>query len=92
MRKRMIKRTIVSTSITVDQIRRGNQATETEVYFLPGDYTKMPEDKVLKMLNKNSGERDIIVVNVVEAVKVCNTYTCTEDAFLSIAEKICEPF
>lgn len=88
MRKRMVTRTIVSTTCEVKVYHKSANEVVTETHTLAGNYSAETYDKAMKQLKKLIEDGERVVVAIIEMHTVEHKYGMEEGDFIRLAHTL----
>lgn len=88
MRKRMVTRTIISTTCEVKVYHKSANEVVTETHTLAGNFTADTYDKAMKQLKKLIEDDECIVVAIISMQNVEHKYGMEEYDFIKYADML----
>ena len=88
MRKRMVTRTIVSTTCEVKVYHKSANEVVTETHTLSGNYSAETYDKAMKQLKKLIEDGERVVVAIIEMHTAEHKYGMEEGDFIRLAHTL----
>lgn len=88
MRKRMVTRTIVSTTCDVKVYHKSTNEVITETHTLSGAFSAETYDKAMKALKKLLENDDTVVVAIISMQNVEHKYGMSEQDFIMFADML----
>lgn len=88
MRKRMVTRTITSTTCEVKVYHKSSNEVITETHTLAGSFSAETYDKAMKQLKKLIENNECVVVAIISMQNVEHKYGMEENDFIKYADML----